>query len=216
MRILLVEDDDDLAAALTGALDEEGYTVERAADGAVGLYRAQEWDYDVVVLDLMLPELDGRLLLRRLRVTHDTPVLVLTARSSVVDRIGGLDDGADDYLTKPFELEELLARLRALLRRPRQARGLVVELGEVEVDLRAQTVCRLGAPVELTRYEYLLLEKLVLSHGHVVPRQALEEHLYKEDRELVSNSLEVLVSRLRRKLGSRWISTRRGVGYCID
>jgi two-component system OmpR family response regulator len=216
MRILLVEDDDDLALALAGALGEEGYTVERAADGAEGLYRAQECDYDAVLLDLMLPELDGRLLLRRLRLTHDTPVLVLTARSSVDDRVGGLDDGADDYLTKPFELEELLARLRALLRRPREARGLVVELGEVEVDLRAQSVRRRGVRVELTRYEYLLLEVLVLSRGYVVTRLALEERLYEEDREVASNSLEVLVSRLRRKLGRGLIETRRGVGYRID
>jgi two-component system OmpR family response regulator len=216
MRLLLVEDDDDLASTLAGALGEEGYVVERAADGIEGLYRAEELDYDIVVLDLMLPGLDGRQVLQRLRMSHDTPVLVLTAQSRLDERVGRLDDGADDYLTKPFELDELLARLRALLRRPQEARGLVVELGDVAIDLRSQTVHYLGTLADLTRYEFLLLEALVLNRGHVVTRGALEERLYSDDRETMSNSLEVLVSRLRRKLDKDLIQTRRGVGYFID
>lgn len=216
MRILFVEDDDELAAALEGVLREEGYDVVREADGAVALYRAREWPFDAIVLDLMLPNLDGRAFLRELRTTHDTPVLVLTAKRSLSDRVESLDEGADDYLCKPFELDELLARLRALLRRPRHRRGLTVHLGDVAVDLDERCVRRSGEPVETTPFEFRLLEALVLERGRVVPRRRLEDRLFPESDPAESNSLEVLVSRLRRKLGRSLIATRRGVGYGVD
>ena len=215
MKLLLIEDDDDMRTVLAGALEDEGYAVDRAVDGQEGLYRASEWSYDAVLLDVMLPRLDGRNVLRQLRRTKNTPVLMLTARGEVADRVGGLDDGADDYLTKPFELDELLARLRAMIRRSADAPRMAVRLGKVTVDLRERTVRREENAVELTRYEFLLLETLVLNRGRVVSRRDLEDRLYDETREAASNTLEVLVSRLRRKLGKDFIATRRGIGYGV-
>jgi two-component system OmpR family response regulator len=215
MRLLVVEDEPDLLASLVATLAENGYAVDGAADGPEGLYKATAVDYDAVVLDVMLPGLDGWELLRRLRQTKNTPVLVLTARDTSADRVRGLDGGADDYLTKPFDLPELLARLRALIRRTHQLGSPDVTVGELRLDLAAREVTRSGRPVTLTAREYALLEFLVLHRGEVVTRTMLYEHLFDEEDDTMSNLLDVHVSNLRRKIGRDLIVTRRGHGYCL-
>lgn len=215
MRILLVEDEADLLASLAQALREEGYAVDTAADGETGLHKAESWDYDALVLDVMLPRLDGWSILRRLRQSKKTPVLMLTARDATSDRVRGLDAGADDYVVKPFDLEELSARLRALIRRAAgQARSLL-EIGDVSIDTTARRVTRAGQSIGLTAREYALLEFLALHRGEVVTRTALYEHLFDEDDDTLSNLLDVHVSNLRKKLGADFITTHRGQGYCI-
>jgi two-component system, OmpR family, response regulator len=216
MRVLIVEDEPDLLQGLARALRDEGYAVDTAPDGEEGLYKAQNWEYDAVVLDIMLPKLTGWELLARLRKTQKTPVLMLTARDAVGDRVRGLDTGADDYLVKPFELTELLARLRSVIRRASGAATAVIEIGEVSLDTSARTVFRHGKAVPLTPREYALLEFLVLHRGKVVTRTTLYEHLFDEDDSTLSNLLDVHVSNLRKKLGHDVISTRRGHGYCIE
>lgn len=216
MRLLVVEDEPDLLNGLARALRKAGYAVDLAADGEEGLYKAEQTDYDAIVLDVMLPRLDGWELLARLRQTRKTPVLMLTARDATQDRVRGLDIGADDYLVKPFDVAELLARLRALIRRAAgQARPLL-ELGEVRIDTRARTVTRTGQPVALTAREYAILEYLALHRGEVVTRTALYEHLFDESDDTLSNLIDVHVFNLRRKLGHELIVTRRGQGYCIE
>lgn len=215
MRILLVEDEADLLASLAQALREEGYAVDTAADGETGLHKAESWDYDALVLDVMLPRLDGWSILRRLRQSKKTPVLMLTARDATSDRVRGLDAGADDYVVKPFDLEELSARLRALIRRAAgQARSLL-EIGDVSIDTTARRVTRAGQSIGLTAREYALLEFLAMHRGEVVTRTALYEHLFDEDDDTLSNLLDVHVSNLRKKLGADFITTHRGQGYCI-
>src|SRR5437588_8664396 len=162
MRVLVIEDETDLLRAVVQTLREEGYAVDEAAEGEEGLFKALGWDYDAVVLDLMLPGLDGWELLRRLRRERKTPVLILTARDAVADRVRGLDAGADDYLVKPFALGELLARLRALIRRAAGAAHPLLQLGDVAIDIAARTVTRAGTPVTLTAREYALVELLAL------------------------------------------------------
>lgn len=216
MRLLVIEDEADLLASLAQALREEGYAVDTAADGEEGLYKAQNWDYDALVLDVMLPRLDGWQVLQRLRQTKKTPVLMLTARDASRDRVRGLDTGADDYLVKPFDLDELLARLRALIRRAAGQTRNVIELGPVVIDTAARQVMRAGQPVPLTAREYALLEFLALHRGEVVTRTALYEHLFDEDDSTLSNLLDVHVSNLRKKLGAELIATRRGHGYCVE
>src|SRR6266481_5870019 len=157
MRILIVEDEPDLLAGLAKALREEGYAVDTAEDGEDGLYKAESWDYDAIVLDVMLPKLDGWGLLAKLRKAKKTPVLMLTARDASRDRVRGLDSGADDYLVKPFDLAELLARLRALIRRSAGQARPALELGDVVMDTRARSVTRAGEPVTLTAREYAIL-----------------------------------------------------------
>lgn len=215
MRILVVEDEPDLLASLAQALREEDYAVDTAADGEEGLYKAQSWDYDALVLDIMLPRLDGWGVLARLRQTKRTPVLLLTARDTSRDRVRGLDSGADDYVVKPFDLPELLARLRALIRRCTGQASAVIEVGDVRLDTAARTVTHAGAAVALTGREYGLLEFLARHRGEVVTRTTLYEHLFDEDDESLSNLLDVHVSNLRKKLGAELITTRRGHGYCI-
>jgi two-component system OmpR family response regulator len=188
MRILVVEDEPDLLASLAQALREEGYAVDTAADGEEGLYKAEATDYDVLVLDVMLPKLDGWELLKRLRKTRKTPVLMLTARDASRDRVRGLDTGADDYVVKPFDLPELLARLRALIRRSAREARAQIEMGSVVLDMAARTVTR----------------------------TALYEHLFDENDSTLSNLLDVHVSNVRKKLGHDFIVTRRGHGYCIE
>lgn len=216
MRILVVEDEPDLLRSLAQALREEGYAVDTAADGEEGLYKAQNWDYDALVLDVMLPRLDGWQVLARLRPTRQTPVLFLTARDARADRVKGLDLGADDYVVKPFDLSELLARLRALIRRSAGHSGNALELGEVRIDTAARLVTRAGHAVELTAREYALVEFLAMHQGEVVTRTALYEHLFDEDDSSLSNLLDVHVSNVRKKLGHDFIATRRGHGYCIE
>lgn len=215
MRLLVVEDEPDLLAGLARALRKQGYAVDTAADGEEGLYKALETDYDAIVLDVMLPILDGWTVLERLRKKKDTPVLMLTARDRSADRVRGLDTGADDYLVKPFDVAELAARLRALIRRTsRQARSAFV-IGDVEIDTAARTVTKGGDAVTLTAREYVVLEYLALHRGEVVSRTDLYEHLFDENDDTMSNILDVHIFNLRKKLGQDFIITRRGLGYSI-
>jgi two-component system OmpR family response regulator len=216
MRILVVEDETDLLASLAKALREEGYAVDTAKDGEDGLYKAESWNYDAIVLDVMLPGLDGWTILQRLRKSKKTPVLMLTARDAARDRIRGLDTGADDYVVKPFDLHELFARLRALIRRAAGQTHNNIEIGELIINTAARQVTRSGQPISLTAREYALVEFLALHRGEVVTRTTLYEHLFDEDDSTLSNLLDVHVSNLRKKLGSEFIATHRGHGYCIE
>jgi two-component system, OmpR family, response regulator len=215
MRLLVVEDEPDLRESLMRALSEDGYAVDGAGDGGEGLYKAEVYEYDAVVLDVMLPGMDGWALLQKLRRTRNTPVLMLTARDNVSDRVRGLDGGADDYLVKPFDLDELLARLRAVIRRSACQANSCIEIGDVVIDTAARTVFRLGTPVVLTPREYSLLEFLALHQGEVVTRTTLYEHLFDENDDSLSSTLDVHVSNVRKKVGHALITTRRGHGYCI-
>jgi len=216
MRILVVEDEPELLNILAQALREEGYAVDTAADGEEGLFRAESWEYDALVLDLMLPKLSGMQLLERLRLEKKTPVLILTARDTVTDRVRGLDGGADDYLVKPFELSELFARLRALIRRSNGLAAATLEIGDIVIDTRARRAVQGGQEVALTAREYALVEMLALRRGQVVSRTEMYEHLFDENEDTMSNLLDVHVSNIRRKLGKDFITTRRGHGYSID
>jgi two-component system OmpR family response regulator len=215
MRLLIVEDEPDLLRALTRALREDGYAVDTAEDGEDGRFKALECDYDAIVLDWMLPLMSGIDLLKALRAQKQTPVLMLTAKGAVNHRIEGLNSGADDYLAKPFDINELRARLRALIRRTgRQARDQVV-IDHVAVDTWGKTVTLAGEPVPLTAREYALVEYLALRRGKMVSRSELYEHLFDEHEDSLSNLLDVRVSLVRKKLGADFIITRRGQGYCI-
>jgi two-component system OmpR family response regulator len=216
MRILIVEDEPDLLRSLAQALREEGYAVDTAAEGEDGLYKAVNYDYDTVILDVMLPKMDGWEILARLRKTKKTPVLMLTARDQSRDRVRGLDTGADDYVIKPFDLSELLARLRALIRRSQNKTTNVVEIGDVKIDTAARNVFLKDTAIELTAREYSLVEFLALHRGEVVTRTQLYEHLFDENDDTFSNLLDVHVSNVRKKLGAEFIATRRGHGYCIE
>ena len=215
-RILLVEDEPRLLRTLAKALREEGYAIDTAEAGDEGLYKAESCDYDAVVLDVMLPRLDGWEVLARLRKQKPTPVLMLTARDATPDRVRGLDTGADDYLVKPFDLTELLARLRALIRRSAGQARSNLELGDVLIDTRARTVTRGGASVTLTAREYSILAYLALHRGEVITRTQIYEHLFDENDDTLSNLVDVHVFSIRKKLGPGLIATRRGQGYCIE
>ncbi|HYP09073.1 MAG TPA: response regulator transcription factor [Bryobacteraceae bacterium] len=216
MRVLVVEDEPDLRGSIARALRDDQYAVDEAGDGEEGLYKAESAAYDAIVLDIMLPGLDGFQLLERLRRTRKTPVLMLTARDSVKDRVRGLDSGADDYLVKPFDLDELLARLRALIRRAANRATSSIDIGAIRIDTAARVVTRAGEPIALTAREYTLVEFLALHAGSVVSRADLYEHLFDENDNTLSNLLDVHVSNVRRKLGERLITTRRGHGYCME
>jgi len=216
MRVLIVEDEPDLITGLARALRDEGYAVDTATNGQDGLFSAETNEYDAIVLDVMLPKLDGWEVLGRLRKQKKTPVLMLTAKDQSRDRVRGLDTGADDYVIKPFDLDELLARLRALIRRTSGTVSSRIEFGDIVVDTAARTVQQGGRPVTLTAREYALLEYLALHRGKVVTRTTLYEHLFDENDSTLSNLLDVHVSNIRRKLGPDLISTRRGHGYCIE
>jgi two-component system, OmpR family, response regulator len=216
MRILVIEDEPRLLHNLAKALREEGYAVDPAAAGDDGLFMAQSYNYDAIVLDAMLPRLDGWELLKRLRKEKATPVLMLTARDGTSDRVRGLDAGADDYLCKPFDLAELLARLRALIRRAAGQGVSTVAVGDVLVDTKARTASRNGERVVLTAREYAILEYLALHKGEVITRTELYEHLFDETDITLSNLLDVHVFSIRKKLGAELITTVRGQGYCIN
>lgn len=216
MRVLIVEDEPYLLKAVQKSLRDEGYAVDTAEDGEEGLYKARTWGYDAIILDIMLPKVDGWEILRKLRASKATPVLILTARDTVTDRVRGLDGGADDYMVKPFEVEELLARLRALIRRAAGKPHPTIELGDVTVDTASRTVRKEGREIELTAREYALVELLALHRGKVVSRSMLYEHLCDETDDTISKVIEVHVSRIRKKLGKNFITTRRGHGYIID
>lgn len=217
MRLLLVEDDRLLGDGIRTGLRQEGYAVDWLDDGEAA-WQALESDlFDLLVLDLGLPRLSGLELLARLRKAgHRLPVLVLTARDTVADRVRGLDGGADDYLTKPFDLDELAARLRALLRRSAGRAAPLIVHRDLELDPAARTVRRAGVAVELSSREFALLHLLLEQRGSVLTRTRLEEAMYGWDMEVESNTLEVYVHHLRRKLGGELIRTVRGVGYLID
>jgi two-component system OmpR family response regulator len=217
VRLLLVEDERELARVYRQALEEEGFHVDTAADGEEGLFKAREVDYDAILLDLMLPVLDGFEVLERLRRpgARPVPVLVLTARDGVPDRVKGLNLGADDYLVKPFDLDEMLARVRALIRRGSDRPSPRLVVGDVTIDTVARTVRKGGVLVDLTAKEYALLEYLALHSGEVVTRTRIYEHIYDEEEETFSNVVNVYVANLRRKLGAHIIETRRGHGYLV-
>lgn len=216
MRILVVEDEPDLRSGLVRALRDEGYAVDAADNGEDGLFNAESVDYDAIVLDVMMPKLDGWEVLARLRKQKKTPVLMLTARDQSRDRVKGLDTGADDYVVKPFDLPELLARLRALIRRTTNLTTNQITIGPVTIDTAARMVSLKGKPVELTAREYQLVEFMALHRGEVVTRTQLYEHLFDENDATLSNLLDVHVSNVRKKLGAEFITTRRGHGYCIE
>ncbi len=221
MRVLVVEDYDSLRKSLVRGLTEAGYAVDSAADGREGLTLATAADYDVLVLDIMLPGLDGLSVLREVRGRNrQSRVIILTARDTVKDKIKGLDLGADDYLVKPFAFDELLARVRALVRRRYGARNSVVQVGELEVDTTGRIVRAGGAVVELTAREYSILEILALRAGRVVTRDEIAEHIYDWARDVGSNVVDVYVGYLRRKLTGAglppMIQTRRGLGYTLE
>ena len=215
MRLLIIEDEPDMLRRLAKILRAEGYAVDTAADGAEGLHKAQDNDYDLILLDAMLPVLDGWELLSRLRKTKKTPVLMLTARDATTDRVRGLDGGADDYVAKPFDLPELLARVRSLIRRAAATASTRLDFGEIVLDTAQRCVWRRGEAVALPPSEYTLLEYLALHRGQVVTRTTLYDHLFDENEDTLSNLLDVRVSNLRRKLGQDFIVTRRGHGYGI-
>ena len=215
MRVLVIEDEPDVRRAVAEYLREEGYAVDAASDGEEGQFKASAWEYDVILLDVMLPKVDGWKLLAEVRKTKRTPVLMLTARDAVTDRVRGLDTGADDYLVKPFELSEMAARVRALIRRSAgQARPLI-EVGDVEIDTTARSVTRDGAAVNLSAKEYALVEFLAMHRGELVTRTMIYDHLFDEDDDSLSNLVDVYVSNIRKKLGREIITTRRGQGYLI-
>lgn len=216
MNILVVEDELRLQRNLARALREEGYAVDAAGDGAAGLFKAETRDYDAIVLDVMLPKLDGWELLAQLRKQKPTPVLMLTARDAHSDRVRGLDTGADDYLVKPFDLPELLARVRALIRRSVKPTANQFKIGEVVIDTRTRDVTRAGNPVTLTAREFAILQYLARHRGEVVSRMEFYEHLFDENDDPLSNLLDVHIFSIRKKLGAELIATRRGQGYCIE
>ncbi len=217
MRILLLEDDDKIARDVMAALNAAGYTAERETDGEQGWFKGDTEDYDAVILDLGLPLLDGITILKRWRANGRTmPVLILTARGSWSERVDGIDCGADDYLPKPFRMEELLARLRAVIRRASGRSSPVLTFGPVTLDTRQMRVSSNGIPIALTPQEYRLFNYLMHHAGRVVPYTELIEHLYDHDSGKDANAIEVLVGRIRRKLGASVIGTRRGFGYIIE
>jgi len=220
VRILLVEDHKPLVRALRQGLEEEGYAVDVAYDGEEGDYKAKTVEYDVVILDVMLPKIDGLTLLQRWRKAGvSTHVLMLTARDQLEDKVKGLDTGADDYLTKPFELEELLARVRSLVRRGHEVKDPIIRILDLEIDTAARTVKRSGQPIHLTPREYGLLEFLAFHRGRVVTRTMIWEHLYDEHDESTSNVVDVYIRYLRNKIDKGFepplILTRWGEGYML-
>ena len=218
MRVLLIEDDPRLQGTLVSNLRDAGYAVDVSADGIEGLYLGEEFPVDLAIIDLGLPQLSGLEVIRKLRKRgRDFPILVLTARSEWQDKVAGLEAGADDYVTKPFHMEELMARINALMRRAGGHAQPKVNLGPFTIDLTGQRVFRDGEEIELTTYEYKVLNYLVMHPDEVVTKTALSEHIYEEDADRDSNVIEVFVGRLRRKLdpdGSlNPIETLRGRGY---
>jgi two-component system OmpR family response regulator len=216
MRLLIVEDDPDLNRQLAGALEEAGYAVDRAFDGEEGHFLGDTEPYDAIVLDLGLPKMDGLSVLEAWRRAGRTvPVLILTARDRWSDKVQGFDAGADDYVAKPFHMEEVLARLRALLRRAVGHATSEFTCGPVRLDTRASRVTVAGTAVKLTSHEYRLLAYLMHHQGRVVSRTEIVEHLYEQDFDRDSNTIEVFVGRLRKKLGVDVIQTVRGLGYLL-
>lgn len=218
MRLLVVEDEDLLRARLVKALEDSGYVVDSASNGKTGLFQAGEYDYDAAIIDLGLPELDGIALIKAVRAKGRVfPILVLTARDNWTDKVAGLDAGADDYVVKPFQIEEIKARLNALLRRAAGFAKPTLDFAGISLDTTARRLSVNGSEVELTAYEYKVLEYLMLHPGKVISKTELTEHLYDQDHDRDSNVLEVFIRRLRQKLDPdeslKPIDTIRGQGY---
>jgi two-component system, OmpR family, response regulator len=217
MRILIVEDEASLAKQLTSSIAEAGYAVDHAADGERADFLAQTEQYDAMVLDLGLPKIDGLTLLQKWRDSGlATPVLVLTARGSWHEKVRGIDGGADDYVSKPFRIEEVLARLRALMRRASGHAAPELRAGGVMLDPRLARVTMDGEPVKLTSHEFRVLSYLMHHRGRIVSQAEIIEHIYAQDFDRDSNTVEVFIGRLRRKLGASFIETVRGLGYRIQ
>lgn len=217
MRVLIVEDEPNLQRQLRNTLEDAGYAVDTASDGEDGHFLGSSEDYDAVVLDLGLPEMDGLTVLDKWRKEGRTaPVLVLTARDSWSDKVAGLDAGADDYLAKPFQMEELIARLRALIRRSTGNASSELTAGPVRLDTRSGRVTLDGEAIRLTAQEYKLLSYLMHHKGKVVSRTELIEHIYDQDFDRDSNTIEVFITRIRKKLGADLIQTIRGLGYSLS
>jgi len=216
LRVLVIEDDSASRLAIVTALRESQHTVFEAADGVTGLEIARAEPLDAVVLDLMLPRLDGIRLLTELRRASRVPVIIVSARRTEDDRVEALDLGADDYLTKPFTVRELLARLRAVVRRAEADTAPVITLGDIAIDFGAKTVIRNGDRIPLTAAEFELLTALARHRGEVVPREVLEKAIRQDGSPHVSNVADVIILRLRRKLGRELIATRRGQGFIIE
>jgi two-component system OmpR family response regulator len=216
MRVLIAEDDDRIALPLQQALSMCGFSADMEADGEKAWFRGDTEAFEAVILDIGLPALDGLSVLKRWRNAGRTmPVLILTARGEWRERVEGIEAGADDYVVKPFHMEEVTARVRALVRRSGGFASSRVEFGEFNIDLRLMQVSRNGVPIALTPQEYRLLAYLVLQKGRVVSQLEITEHLYNQDVERYSNSIEVLVGRVRKRLGNDIIKTRRGFGYIL-
>jgi len=217
MQILLVEDNHALASALIKALQKQGYTANSVATGEAALYVIKTDIPDIVILDLGLPDIDGISVLKRVRKKHaDLPVLLLTARSGLDDKIAGLDSGADDYLAKPFEMSELFARIRVLGRRLSTSGSAQIRVGNVSLDINNNLVSIGKKPLDLSRREFMLLKTLLENAGRVLTRNTLENRLYSWGEEVASNALEVHIHHLRKKLGANFIQTVRGIGYKVS
>ena len=217
MRILVVEDETNIAADIAEALALAGYVTETVRDGEEAWFRGETEGFDGIILDLGLPKLDGLSVMKRLRAAGvNTPILVLTARGAWMERVEGIDAGADDYLSKPFHIEELVARLGAVIRRSVGQGSPIMEANRLRIDTRRLTVSLDGRIINLTPLEFRLLRYLVHHSGRVVSQGELAEHVYASDQEPDSNALEVLIGRLRRKIGSDIITTRRGHGYVVE
>ncbi len=216
MRVLLVEDDRRIASDVARALEASGYVVETVSDGEEAWFRGDTEDYGAVILDLGLPKMDGLSVLKRWRANgRRMPVLILTARGSWAERVDGIDTGADDYLPKPFRMEELLSRLRAIVRRSSGQASSVVTIGDVTLDERQMKVSVRGVPIALSPLEYRVIAYLLMRRGRVVSQAELDENVYGPGEDHGSNALEVLIGRVRRKLGVDLIETRRGFGYTV-
>ncbi len=216
MRLLVIEDEPGLRDAVVASLREEHYAVDHASDGEDGLLKAQQWSYDAIILDLMLPKIDGWEVLRELRKTRETPVLILTARDDVGDRVLGLNIGADDYLCKPFSLAELSARIRAIIRRSSGQATSELTIGSIVVNISSRTVRKGEQLVELTAREYTLVELLALNQGCIVSRSQVYDHVFDENEDSLSNLVDVHIYNIRKKLGRDFVKTRRGHGYIVE
>ena len=216
MRILVVDDDSITLKFLAEKLREQGYSVDTSDSGEEGLYRAENWEYSAIILDVMMPELTGWELLKRLRETKKTPVLMLTAKDGTADKVASLDTGADDHLAKPFELDELYARLRALIRRTAQLAHSVIAIGDISIDLKARTVTRSNQRVALSPREYAITEHLALHKGDIITLTALHDNVFDENDDSLSNVIDVHIGKIRKKLGKNFIVTHHGHGYAIE
>jgi heavy metal response regulator len=220
MRILIVEDEKSLAEAIKKGLEEEDYAVDVAYNGEDGLFMAENEPADLIILDIMLPIIDGMTILKKIRKAgFKTPVLMLTAKDAITDKVSGLDSGADDYLTKPFHFEELLARIRVLLRRDSEVKTCAIQIGDLLIDMASHEVKRNGKEILLSAREYALLELLAINRDKVLSRTYISEHIYDYDFDLDSNVIDVFVNRIRNKIDrgseTKLIHTVRGAGYML-